>query len=138
MTFTANFGIGTLISNVVTLASLGVEDPIAHPDPYFSTALLGSGQLRGVGASHIIWEWGFLGDKYKQGSSNLAREALRDYCAGASASVFIVSLQNEGDTPQAYSAVMFWPFPEERTPADAHRRLNFKLEFRNCVPVTLP
>jgi hypothetical protein len=132
---TITFGIGTTQGGIVDLSTLGVSYPLVQPDPYFDVVTLGDGSKRGIGAAHIAWKWGFLGDKMQQSTINNPRENLRDYCPGASANVFITTPTNENDAAVTYSAIMIWPFPETRSPADAHRRMDFVVEFRNCVPV---
>jgi hypothetical protein len=135
---TLTFGIGLTAGGVVDLASIGVASPLVQPNPSQDLAVLGDGSRRALGGAHIVWQWGFLGDKYKQGSNNDPREALRAYCAGPSAFVYLVTPTNENDLSAGYYGLMLWPFPESRQAADAHRRLDFVLEFLYCVPAVIP
>jgi hypothetical protein len=133
---TITFGIGTTDTDIIDLAALGVAYPLVQPDPYMEQATLGDGNRRGLGGAKITWSWGYLGDQYQQTTINIAREALRDYCAGASADVWIKTPTNENDAVVKYQGVMVWPFPETREAADTHRRIGFSLEFINCIAST--
>lgn len=133
---TIRFGIGTTDTNITDLAALGIPYPLPQVNPYMETIDLGDGTKRGLGGARVIWSWGFLGTAYQAGSDtdfNAAREALRDYCPGASADVFITTPTNEMEAPVTYSGVMIWPFPEVRQAADAKRRIDFSVEFRHCI-----
>jgi hypothetical protein len=133
---TITFGIGTTDTDIMDLAALGVAYPLVQPDPFMDIAILGDGSRRGLGGAKIVWSWGFLGDELQQTTQNKAREALRDYCSGPSSPVFITTPTNEQDAAATYSVVMIWPFPEIRQAGDAHRRIDFQLEFLYCTPST--
>lgn len=136
---TIRFGIGTTSANIIDLADLAIPYPLVQPDPFFETVELGDGSLRGIGGERITWSWGFLGPAYQGGVDtdyNNLREALRDYCPGASADIFIISPTNEAEAAKKYSGIMIWPFPETRQAADAKRRLDFSIEFRHLTPST--
>jgi hypothetical protein len=63
--------------------------------------------------------------------SSANRNALRAYCTGKSARVYIRTRKNDSsDAYVTYSAVMLWPDDEERF---ASRRLNFAIEFRDMI-----
>jgi hypothetical protein len=121
------YKIGTSLVGMVTLDSLGIPDPKGIYRPYTEAVNLGDGTVRGAGYPTAEWQWGFL--------TQTQREALRDYCAGASASVYIETTTTENsDEYKDFLAVMIWPEEEERT--SAMRRLEFSVQFRQMVVQT--
>jgi hypothetical protein len=117
------YKIGTTLVGMVTLASLGVPDPKSTYEPYSEQLELGNGKIRGGGFPTATWHWGFLKQAW--------RDALRAYCTGASASIFIETrITDTSDAYDQFSVVIVWPQEEER---DAFRRLDFTLEFRQLV-----
>ena len=118
------------VGGLVTLASLGVPNP--HPVwiPSVSRAKLGDNSARLLGAQTVTWQWGF--------ASQVARDALRAYCTGASASVFIISPTTETistvpNASQRYQATMIWPAPDTPEDPAAGRRLQFNIIFRQLI-----
>ena len=115
------YEIGADIGTMVTLSSLGIHAPKCEYGKYSGEITLGDGTARGVGLPMTVWHWSWL--------TADQRDALRAYCAGKSAIVFIRSLKDDL-TYEDYEAVLVWPTNEER---QAGRVLDFNLEFRNMV-----
>ena len=112
--------------NVETLDGGSMPAPRAPYKVYTEPIELGSGAIRGAGFPSVIWRWGFLTQEQ--------RDALRTYCPGASANVYIkTSGVDSADAYGIYSAVMVWPEEEDR---QASRRTDFAIEFRRLVPQT--
>lgn|SRR5574340_527964 len=121
------FRIGSSVGGMVTLESLGIEDPKWDYEFYAVPVLLGDGLVRGVGAPIARWRWGSLG----QAERNL----LRTYCTGASAAVYIETRIKDkiGATADAFdefTANMIWPAAEDW---QGGRRIGFEIMFRNLV-----
>jgi hypothetical protein len=118
----------------VTLRSLGVPNP--HPiwHPGVVAVKLGDNSIRILGSAWVEWRWGFL--------SQAARDALRTYCSGGSAFVYIITptTENVGGVPNAskgYNAQMVWPAPDAPEDPQAGRRMDFTIIFRQMVEVSL-
>jgi hypothetical protein len=119
-------GVGAL----ATLASLGVSNP--HPiwQPAVSRIKLGDNSGRLLGAPTVQWQWGFV----KQDP----RDALRVFCPGASAQVYIVTPTTEtvAGVPNAsarYLAQMWWPSPDIAEDPNTGRRLQFMILFKQLI-----
>lgn len=83
----------------------------------------GDGLARGLGRPAATWNWNFI--------SRQQRDALRTYCTGKSARVYIRTRMNDSaDAYLTYLAAMMWPDTEDR---QTGRRINFTLEFRDLV-----
>lgn len=107
--------------------ALGVQPPLGTFRPYSLPLKLGDGTLRGGGWKTCEWRWGFV--------SQAMRDALRAYCPGASASLWLRTRQLENaDAFAYYSGVMLWPEEEQR---DTTRRLDFVLRFQALQPITV-
>ena len=120
------------VGGLVTLASLGIPNPKPIWLPAVSVAKLGDNSARLLGAVNVKWSWGFL--------SQTARDALRVFCAGASAPMIIVTPTTETVTtvPNAsarYSCQMWWPAPTTPESPDAGRRVAFDLLFKQLVSI---
>ena len=115
------FQIGATAGGMVSLSSLGVPNPKYEYGLYAGEIVLGDGTARGVGFPVTVWHWSFL--------SAAQRTALRAYCAGKSAVVFIRSIKDD-NTFTDFEAVMIWPTHEER---QSGRVIDFSLDFRNMV-----
>lgn len=110
---------------LVNVETLGVPAPRTRFIAYSTPITLGDGSTRGAGWRQVEWRWGYI--------SRAGRVALRAYCAGASAAVYIKTQTNEDtttDTYGIYSAQMLWPQSEDKS---AGRRLDFALQFRALV-----
>lgn len=126
-----DFKIGTTLGGQVTLASLGISQP--HPiwRGAVTSIKLGDNSARLLGAPVVEWDWGFI--------TAAQRDALRTFCPGASAAVFITTPTTENissvqNASVQYSAMMIWPAPDTPEDPQTGRRLNFKLTFRQLVP----
>lgn len=87
---------------------------------------LANGSVRGAGWATAEWKFGFI--------TRAMREALRDFCPGASSEVYIrTRVYDNEDEYRYYSAIMVWPVPEKR---DAGTRLDFVIRFRALVQIT--
>lgn|SRR5574341_2194384 len=125
-----DFKIGTTLVGMVTLASLGIPNP--HPiwRGGVTSVKLGDHSARILGLPVLDWEWGFLGQTQ--------RDALRTYCPGASAQVFIQTptTENVASVPNAskpYQCQMIWPAPDNPEDPQTGRRLSFRVIFRGMV-----
>jgi hypothetical protein len=115
--------IGSTLGGMVTLASLGVPDPKSTWQPYSELVPLDSGKERGVGFPVATWQFGYL--------TRAQRNALRTFCTGASAAVYIQTRKADNDDAyDDYSAIMVWPLAEDR---DAGRRISFVIRFKHLV-----
>lgn len=118
--------IGTTQAGLATLKSLGIPEPMPEYRPYSELLDLGNGERRGVGYPTVLWRWSIL--------SQTQRDALRTYCTGVSATVYIETRTNDNSNEfRQYETIMLWPGAEDR---DAGRALGFDLEFRIIEDVT--
>lgn len=124
----STFAIGTTPGNLTALSALGAQG-IPDPKPFFTQGArrtMISGQDRDTGAPRAVWRWGFL--------RQAAREALRAYCPGASATVYIRTRKlDSADAFETYRAIMVWPEEED---LDGFRRVGFDVQFRQMVAVS--
>lgn len=111
-----------VLVNVEAL-STGATAPRSLHRAWEETRDTGDGLARGLGRPACTWNWGFI--------SRAQRDALRIYCTGKSARVYIRTRANDStDGYVTYQAAMLWPDNEDR---QTGRRLNFTLEFRDMV-----
>lgn len=95
----------------------GVYTPYARPIP------LGNGGVRGAGWATAEWRWGYL--------ARLDRDALRTYCPGASAEVYLcTNVNDDADDFRYFHGWLVWPQFEEPW---AGRRLDFTLRFQALI-----
>ena len=116
------------LENIVTTGS---ATPVTYPKstfmPYSEEQNLVSGLVRGVGYPQCTWIWSVIPRE--------ERDALRQYCPGKSASVYIkTKTMDSADSYHTYSAVMVWPTQEEER--DAERRVQFKILFKTMVLIS--
>lgn len=111
--------------NLRNVEDLGVLPPKPQFRIWSKSIPLGSGLVRGAGRPNTAWQWGYL---------ELAqRQALRAYCSGKSANVFVrTQTLDNNDAYRYYSGVVSWPDDERR---EASRRLEFTLQFNYLVEV---
>jgi hypothetical protein len=131
MTIRYGLALSSASSDIVDIPTLlGIVGNISsHPLPSVEQVILGDGNLRGLGLPGTVWEMGYL--------ERSQRKALRVFCPGASADVWITTPTNDSDDAIAtYACVMKWPFPENRMAGDATRRIDFNLEFSQFIPYT--
>lgn len=114
------FMIGLTKQTMTNVEDLGIIPPKTEFRPALERVNLGSGKVRDLGYSVVIWRWGFL--------TLEQREKLRDYCSDASNEVWIRTRINEEDKYADAKAIMIWPETEEREVGGI--RIDFQLEFR--------
>lgn len=121
MTTLTAFAIGST-STTTTLATLGVPDPKSPFSFYADESQMASSKWVGRGLPIITWRWGYL--------TQTQRNALRAYCTGISATVYIDTQENDNsDAYKRYKCTMKWPNDEER---EATKRVPFVLTFTHC------
>ena len=109
--------------NIETLNGGQMEAPKVRYYPGGESVVLGDGSKRWVGFPSATMTWGFI--------SQANRDALRAYCAGASATVYIsIPVNDNQDEYVDFQATMFWPDEEER---DASRRKEFVIEYKRLI-----
>lgn len=126
-----DYQIGFASGSMVLLENVAVSGsnvPVSYPkstfQPYADQVDLVSGLVRGLGWPRAVWIWSVL--------SREERDALRQYCPGKSADIYIrTKTMDTADVYHTYSAVMVWPTQDEER--DWTRRLGFKIEFRKMV-----
>ncbi len=96
----STYRIGTATNNKVTLDTLVGRDPQPAAAHYASYSMLGDGTARGVGWLQCEWRWFAI--------SRDEITALRTYCTGTSAAVYITTIDTDG-VFTGYSATMIWP-----------------------------
>lgn len=131
---TNDYQIGVTSGSMVKLENLvvsGSSVPVAYPkstfQPYSSEQKLVSGLVRGVGYPVAVWIWNVI--------TREERDALRTFCPGKSANVFIrTKTMDSADSYHTYSAVMVWNTKEETR--DTQRRTEFKITFQTLVLIS--
>jgi hypothetical protein len=119
-----DFKLGTSVGGLRTLDSLSITNPKPYFHPFTQEINLANSTVMGHGWPMAEWVWGYLADQ--------DRAALRVFCPGASASVFIRTT-NDALTYKNYSAVMIWPTPPEDR--QAGRVVGFTLKLVKLVEV---
>jgi hypothetical protein len=124
-TYEYNYEIGTTALNMVNVESL-VEGTRQMPapegiyHPYVEGIDTENGDIVALGLPTVEWNFPYL--------ERAQRDALRAYCTGPSATVFIKTRGNDSaDTFVKLTGKMIWPQTEERE--SAGKRVNFKLIF---------
>lgn len=111
------------LTNVETFTPTRPFAPKSVPKPWFAAFDLGDGTARGMGRPVTSWQFGFVTQAF--------RNALRAYCTGKSARVYVRSREiDNSDDFVTYFGVMLWPDTEQR---NATRRTQFNIEFRDLV-----
>ena len=103
------YGIGTTAANIVSLESLGINPPRATVPEYGRYVETGSGIKKGIGWLMDTWRFHWI--------SQAGITALRVYIAIKSASIFIRTLDEDGDY-SVYSAIAHWPDKQPPTVGD--------------------
>lgn len=115
------FDFDTLVN--VESVSTGATAPRSVHRPWEEVRDTGDGLARGLGRPACTWNWGII--------SQTQRDALRNYCSGKSARVYIRTKSIDGaDAMKTYQAAMMWADQEDR---QTGRRVNFSIEFRDLV-----
>lgn len=111
------------LTNVERLTPLYPFAPKSRPRPWYQGIDLGDGLARGMGRPVTVWSFGYVTQAF--------RDALRAYCPGKSARVFIRTRDiDHADGYNTYEAALIWPEDEQR---ETTRRLDFALQFRDLV-----
>lgn len=118
------YAIGTAVGNLQNLED-DLSLPPPHPAPFKEWALAyacGDGRVRGDGFPSAQWKFDYLS------AAHIA--ALRAYCSGKSAAVYIKTVKADGTTYETYSAIMIWPtMPDEAAFEMGRVSTNFVLKF---------
>lgn len=121
------YAIGTAADNLQNLEDdLGVPPP--HPAPHIEWGAeyqAGDGLVYGDGWPSVVWHFDFLS------ATHLA--ALRTYCTGKSAQVYIKTLEPDLTTYGTYQAIMVWPTGGEYRVGRA--KTDFEIRFTHLEEV---
>lgn len=122
-----DYAIGTAADNLQNLEDdLGIPPP--HPAPFrewAATYECGDGRVQGDGWPSVEWHWDYL--------SAVHAAALRTYCSGKSAFVYIKTLKADRTTYGTYYVVMIWPtLPDEAAFQMGRASSNFVLRFTHA------
>lgn len=125
MTYPLEIEIGATAETMENLQDLTV--PVVYPKdlftPWSENIELADGSKRGAGAPMAVWTWATI--------SQAERDQLREFCTGASSTVYIkTSTNDDADTRRIYQATMIWPAGED---IDFTHRRDFTIQFRNLV-----
>jgi hypothetical protein len=111
------------ITAMTAVAALTADsfDPIGSFNRWVSTVALGNGLARSLGRPLATWLW-------KVFIPVAQRTALKVYCTGKSARVYICTVNDpSADTFATYQASMLWPDNDNQYDVD------FVLEFRDLI-----
>lgn len=118
------YAIGDAADNLQNLED-DLSIPPPHPAPFREWAAdysCGDGRVRGDGWPSADWHWDYLS------AAHVA--ALRAYCTGKSAAVYVKTLKADGTTYGTYSAIMTWPtLPDDAAFQMGRASTNFVLKF---------
>jgi hypothetical protein len=117
------YQIGTTAAGMLDMSRLGLPLPKATPVAYADQVSLGSGGVRGAGWLQCEWRFTYLT------TAQLA--ALRAFCTGSSATVYVQTLTN-GNVYTKYSATVIWP--NEQQPKSG-MTVDFVLRFQGLTAV---
>jgi len=123
MTMGYKIGLTTTMTALDALAS-----PLPIPNFEWQDAqdeiILGNGQTRGIGSPLARWTFAL--------SENVAaRNALKAFCPGRSAEVYIATQRNDGSFAN-YSVTMHWPLTENK---ENGWDMGLVIEFTNLVVI---
>jgi len=122
------YKIGTTQAGLTDLAALTVPLPRPYAPFRRYAEVINTQDLGAVGIGFPSCTWTFAKLTYAQVAQ------LKTFCANASASVFIETMNSTGSYKQ-YSCKMIWPI-EDNTPATAGNVENLTVTFRGLVDVT--
>ena len=124
------YGIGLAADALQNLED-DLSIPPPHPAPFrewSSAYTCGDGRVRGDGFPSADWHWDYL--------SAVHVAALRAYCTGKSASVYIKTLKADRTTYGTYLVVMIWPtLPDDAAFQMGRASTNFVLKFTHLEAV---
>lgn len=115
------FEIGAALATCATLTSRGIPEPEANFTDYAELVTLGSGVVRGLGFPSATWHYGF--------TSNAQWDLLKAFVTGASTSVCIATMRNDGSFLR-YNCVMELPITYVLR---STRVVDFTINFTNLV-----
>lgn len=95
-----NYEIGSTLGGMADMITAGIIYPQAEYNEGVDTVTLGSGQLRRLGLPFATWTFGYL--------TQAQYDALRAFCTGASAAVFIATINNDNEFVR-YAGIMQMP-----------------------------
>lgn len=112
-----------------------LEDDLLIPPPHPATFTewagsyeAGTGMVYGDGWPSAKWQWDYLS------AANVA--ALRAFCTGKSAQVYIRTLKVDVTTYANYSAIVIWPtMPDEAEWRMGRASVNFALVFTHLEEI---
>jgi hypothetical protein len=116
-----DYKIGTSIGNMLSLSTLGINDPDPVPVQYSEYLDQGDANILGAGCLRAEWRFAIIEiDEVR---------ALRAYCPepSCSSTVYIKTVKTTGGFG-VYQAIMVWPQTEPAYEADAYE--DFIIEFR--------
>ena len=131
-----DYAIGTSFGGLTLLNELNVfstpyGSPVTRPHWAFQDGGvfdLDDGSQRVIGLPKAQWRWDIITDD--------EREALRTFCPGVSAEVYISTYNNDDvDTVHSYRCVLLWPTDKGEI-VQATYRTDFEISFVNLVEVT--
>jgi hypothetical protein len=121
MTAATTYEIGTVLGSCATLTSLSIVNPESNFTDYPDTIKLADGTIRGKGFPLASWHFGYL--------SSAQYDALRAFCAPASAAACIATMNNDRDFIR-YDCVMLMP---DTFVVRAGRYVDVTVEFSHLV-----
>lgn len=125
----ADFKIGTTLGGLTNIEAL--TTPLPAPRAVFmdygERVTAASGRTYGRGYPMCRWTFSLL--------TSAQRQQLKQFCAGASAAVYIRTLAND-DAYADYSAIMHWAEEEERDPSKRRDRIELTITFTHLVKIT--
>jgi hypothetical protein len=116
-----DYKIGITSGSMVALSSILTTLPKANVPDYDEFSTMAGGKDRGLGGLQCEWRF--------SGLTSADITALRAYCSGKSADVYIRTL-TEGNSYASYSAIMIWP---KMLPPKAGVTYDYAFEFRQMV-----
>lgn len=121
-----NYSIGLSIGGLVDVMTLSADAvaPIGDYVRWSEVVDLGDGLARGMGRPIATWYWCWIPPQM--------RIALRNYCSGKSARVYIRTEDDPSlSTSAVFQAAMIWPDNE-----DLYNQDEFRIVFRDLVEQT--
>ena len=124
------YAIGTTADNLQNLED-DLSIPPPHPAPFREWATTydcGNGRVRGDGFPSVEWHFDYLS------AAHVA--ALRAYCTGKSANVYLKTLKADATSYGTYYGVMIWPaLPDEAAFQMGRVSTNFVIRFTHLEAV---
>jgi len=123
----SSFAIGISMETITNIEQLATPLPVPRSpfSPYGAYTTMANGLKRGRGFPALSWIFSLL--------TPAQRTQLRVFCPGSSATVYIRTPINDGDTYAYFQAVMHWPEKEVRDPTRVHHRLEMEFSFTRLI-----